>query len=876
PCVAYAFIGNPPTSRALTLAETREKFLSFLERHGHKRIAKYPVVARWRDDVYFVGASIYDFQPWVTEGYIPPPANPLAISQPCLRFTDIDLVGRSGRHLTCFEMMAHHAFNTPEKKVYWNHETVELAFKFFTGELGVKPEHINFVEGMWSGGGNAGEDFEVVIQGIEVATLVFMHYKTVGGELKPLKNMTVDTGYGLERIAWLTTGQPTVYDVAFKPVVEKLLKMAGIKAPPFELVAEASRLAGTMNVKGEGGMKAVRLKLAEKFKLSPAELEAKLRPLEMVYATADFSKALIFMLGDGVVPSNAEAGYLARLLIRKILRNLDALGVETPLPEILSLQLEEVSRDYPEYGERAETIFEMARVEEARYRETLRRGETVIERIVAEHKAKGFDRLPAEVLLKLYDSHGLTPDYVAQIAGKKGFKVEIPEDFYSRIASLHQEVGKAEESPPPIPREAEEAASTVKPTRLLFYEDPYLWEFEAEVLHAGEGFFILDQTAFYAEAGGQLSDIGVVRWNGGEVKVTGVYRVGGVVVHLAEGSPPPVGVKVKGFIDGERRRSLMSHHTATHILIGAARRLLGEHAWQHGALKEPARARLDITHYARLSEEQVEKLEQLANQVVLQNIPVEVFWLPREEAEARFGFRIYQGGVVPGRELRIVKIGSWDVEACGGTHCRTTGEVGPIKILRTERIQDGVERIVFSAGMAAVREFQRDSAKLKAIASLTGAPLEDLEKSVKSLIEEVKAARKEALRLRKKLARQIAESVLARAKPLGEIKLAVQKLEDVGVEELIAVASRVSRVEPRIIAVMAVIVGGRGRLVVVAGNEASKLGVHAGKIASTLAQRAGGGGGGKPTLGQAGNLKPELLDEALNMAEEVVRSQLGG
>ncbi|KYH38228.1 MAG: alanyl-tRNA synthetase [Candidatus Hecatellales archaeon B24] len=873
PCVAYSFVGKPPASKPLSLQEAREKFLSFLERHGHRRIAKYPVVARWRDDVYLVGASIYDFQPWVTEGVIPPPANPLAISQPCVRFTDIDLVGKSGRHLTGFEMMAHHAFNSPKQHVYWNHETVEYCFKFFTEELGVNPEKVSFVEDMWSGGGNAGEDFEVVIDGIEVATLVFMHYKTLNGELKPLENMTVDTGYGLERIVWLTCGSPTIYDAIFKPAIGKLLQMAGVKPPDGKLLAEISRLVGVMSAKGEKGLKKLRVNVAEKFGIPAERLEASLKPLEMIYSTADFSRTLIFMLGDGVVPSNAEAGYLARLLVRKILRNLDGLGLEASLSEILSLQLKEVSRDYPEYGEKAEAIFEMARVEEERYRETLKRGEAIVKRLTSEVKAKGLSHVPSEVLLKLYDSHGLTPDYVAQLAEKSGLKTEVPDDFYSQVAKLHQEAGGGEERLP-IPPEVEEIVSRLKPTRLLYYEKPSLQEFEAKVVYASQGFLVLDRTAFYAEGGGQVADVGVVKWDGGKAEVSGAYKVGNVIVHVVKDCLPPVGVEVRGMVNWGRRRSLMSHHTATHIIIGAARRLLGEHVWQHGALKEAERARLDITHYARLSDEQVERLEEMANRVVMQDIPVEVSWLPREKAEAKYGFTIYQGGVVPGRRLRIVKIGEWDVEACGGTHCRSTGEVGPIKIVRTERVQDGVERIIFTAGISAVREFRRDALRLKNLSSITGSPLEDLEKSVKTLLEEVKAARKEASRLRSRLARQTAQSLIAQARKVGAVRISSCRLEEAAVEDLIAVASEVSKLAPDLVAVMLGVREGDVRLVVVAGDEAAKAGVHAGRLASTLASKAGGSGGGKPTLGQGGNLRLELAEKTLAQAEEEVKSQL--
>ncbi len=226
PCTPYGFIGNPPgTYRPSSVADVREKFLSFFERRGgHARVNRYPVVARWRDDVYLVGgASIYDFQPWVTEGIVPPPANPLTISQPSIRLTDVDKVGRSGRHLTGgFEMMAHHAFNFPDKKVYWVDETVEYAHEFLTKELGgIREDEVTYKENIWEGGGGnaGGESFEVLVRGgLEVATLVFMHYRIAdGGEYRDMPMKIVDTGYGLERIYWVLTGKPTVYEAVFSP-----------------------------------------------------------------------------------------------------------------------------------------------------------------------------------------------------------------------------------------------------------------------------------------------------------------------------------------------------------------------------------------------------------------------------------------------------------------------------------------------------------------------------------------------------------------------------------------------------------------------------------------------------------------------------------
>ncbi len=873
PCVSYTFIDNPPTQVKLGIIEAREKFLSFFEKNGHKRIGKYPIVARWRDDVYLVGASIYDFQPWVTDGIIPPPANPLTISQPCVRFTDIDLIGKSGRHLTEFEMMAHHAFNSPEKHVYWNNETVAFCYRFFTEELGIPPEKINFIEDMWAGGGNAGEDFEVVVGGIELATLVFMHYKQIDGELHPLKIQTVDTGYGLERIVWLTSRTPTIYDAVFGSVIQKLRSWTGVKPPEEKIFVEASKLAGLMELKAGKSLRELRAKIAEKVGIPVVELEKIMVPMETIYAIADFSRTLIFMLGDGVVPSNAEAGYLARLLIRRILRNMHSLSLEVPLTEVLSLQLNEVSKSFPEYKEKADIIFDMVRVEEERFKETLKRGKQLVKKVVTEAKAKGLQTIPTQNLITLYDSHGLTPDYVSQLAKEMNVKVEVPDDFYSQVAKLHEKTTITTEKKVVEP-EIEEKAKSLPSTRLLFYEQPYLKEFKAKVLDVlADKYVVLDVTCFYPEGGGQPADTGVLKWDGFESRIVDVQKIGNVVVHKVEGKTPVKGVEVTGLVDWDRRLGLMKNHTATHILLGAARRVLGDHVWQAGATKGVERSRLDISHYLRLTDEQVQQIEKLANEVISKNLSVKTFWLPREVAESRYGFRIYQGGVVPGKELRIVETEGWDVEACGGTHCKTTGEVGLIKIIRTERIQDGVERIFFAVGSAAINHIQQTEAKLKGIAKAIGCPVEETEKAVKTLIGEVKSLRKDIERLKETLAKQLTSTMLKDIKQVGRVKLLGKITSLMDVETAIKAASELVKLEPSLVVVFMVPEGEKIRLVVMVGEEALNVGVNAGKLAGEVAKIAGGGGGGKPDFGQGGNLNPEKALEALEAAEKILREK---
>ncbi len=260
PCAPYSFIGSPVLKKR-SLDEMRDFYLTFFEHHGHKRIAPYPVIARWRQDVLLVNASIYDFQPLVTSGLVPPPANPLTISQPCIRLNDVAAVGKSGRHLTNFEMMAHHAFNYPDCEIYWKNDTIKYC-DVLLQELGADPRAITYKESPWSGGGNAGTALEVLLGGLELATLVFMDLKrshsgiTIKGEhYQTMENSIVDTGYGLERFVWASNGAPTIYDAVMPDIVSTLMIEAGIEhslEDPFyaNILAQNARLARFNGHKG--------------------------------------------------------------------------------------------------------------------------------------------------------------------------------------------------------------------------------------------------------------------------------------------------------------------------------------------------------------------------------------------------------------------------------------------------------------------------------------------------------------------------------------------------------------------------------------------------------------------------------------------------
>ncbi len=347
PCDEYEFIGNPATDKPYTLYEIQQVFREFLEKEGHTPIKRYPILAkRWRDDVFLVGASIFCFQPWVTSGMVKPPANPLEIEQPSVRLNDVDNVGRTGRHMTCFTMGSHTVINTEENFIYWEDETIRLCHEFFK-YIGINTEEICFIKSWWSGGGNEGPCYEVCVRGVELATLVFIQYKTLdNGEKEEIPIKVVDTGYGLERIAWISQGTPTAYDACFAPVVDKLKELTDVKVNT-DILARNAQIAGMMDIEDIGDIKELRQQVANSLGITLDELLESAEPMEAIYIIADHTRCLAFMLADGIIPSNVKEGYLARLVLRRTIRFMKELNMKESLAEVMGIQLEFLTKFYP-------------------------------------------------------------------------------------------------------------------------------------------------------------------------------------------------------------------------------------------------------------------------------------------------------------------------------------------------------------------------------------------------------------------------------------------------------------------------------------------------------------------------------------------------
>lgn len=873
PCVTYNFIGNP-VFKPHTIDEMREGFLSFFERHGHTRLERYPVAARWRDDIYLTIASIADFQPFVTSGVVPPPANPLTISQPCIRLNDLDSVGRSGRHLTLFEMMAHHAFNTPEKQIYWKDETVALCDEFITS-IGGDPARVTYKEHPWYGGGNAGASVEVLIGGLEVATLVFMNLgrqKTgqppveVDGELYyPMRLRIVDTGYGLERFVWASKGSPTIYDAVFPDMVNRLMHSAHLENlldnPEFtKIMGLSARVAGVMDISGTNLYK-LRRKVAEAIDVPVERLERIVVPIEKVYAIADHTRCLAYMLGDCIVPSNVREGYLARLVLRRTLRMMNDLSIDEELADLVEAQMEVVGID--NFEQDADVIREIISNEVTRYASTLERGRRIVQKIARNYRATS-SRVPLQEVITLYDSHGIPPEVVREVAAAEGAVVEIPDNFYSLIAQMHLEARKESKEDDPL-APCRERAESLPPTRKLYYDLPNEVEFEAVVLDYFDGMAVLDQTLFYPEGGGQPSDTGTLVTPDNVVRVEEVTKVGDVILHRVMGGPLKRGERVKGMVDEERRFSLMRHHTATHILLYAAKKVLGAHVHQAGAQKGSEVSRLDIQHYRHITPEELRKIEIEANRMVMADLPVSISVEERTKAERKYGFGLYQGGVPPGGEIRIVRVGN-DVQACAGTHVRSTGEIGLIRVMGVEHIQDGVERLVFSAGLAAVRAVQRMEELIRASADVLSVQPENLPSTVARFFSEWKEQRKEIERLRSRVVELEKQNL--EGEVVDGLRVVVRRV-DAPQKELVALATSVA--DDGGVALIAS-VDGAARVVATSGTPA----VNAADLVREVCGLLGGKGGGKPNLAQGAGPDASRLEEALEQGRKMIIKALHG
>ena len=665
----YSFIGDPPTAKRFDYTEAWKQIESFFVSNNHTSIPRYPVVCRWRPDLYYTIASIVDFQrvagSQVTFQF---PANPLIIPQTCLRFKDIENVGVSGRHFSSFCMVGQHAVPDMDGG-YWKDTCIDLDYNLLTKTFGLNPHEIVFVEDVWAGGGSFGSSLEYFVRGLELGNAVFTEFQGTLDSHTILDRRIIDMGAGLERFSWITMGTPTAYDCCFGPILDTMMTISGIDKDSGILKSYYTSIA--QGLENADDIQKLRRMAASQSNISNDRYKSLIEPLEAIYTIADHLRSLIFAISDGSLPSNVGGGYNLRMMIRRISESLK----HYDLHEMVNQHIDYLSKTYPELDEKRTEVQTILDIELNRYHASKGRMSKIATRIRDKNTP-----LTIPELLTLYESDGITPEYLKET----GAISDIPGEFYEKLSELHQSQKKT--------KDIRDLGQLPDTTPLYYDSDPE--SFTAKVLKTINNAIILDRTSFYPRGGGQEPDFGTIDGK----KIIDVQKYGNAILHYTDDTLPKTGDIVQCKIDTERRQSITQNHTATHIINASSRLTLGSWVWQHSAHKDQNKARLDITHHSALTQDEMDGIEKRANHIIRQDIPVSIRYMNRGDAEETYGFRIYQGGVVPVDKVRIVSIGDIDIEACGGTHVARTSQVKAIKIIRAKRIQDGVVRLEFVAG----------------------------------------------------------------------------------------------------------------------------------------------------------------------------------
>ena len=855
----YSFIGDPPTSSRFDYTQAWRQVEEFFVGNGHTSVGRYPVVCRWRDDLYFTVASIVDFQRVMGSRVVFEfPANPLVVPQTCLRFKDLENVGVTGRHFSSFCMVGQHSIAGPQG--YWKDECIDLDFGLLTERFGIGAEEIVFVEDVWAGGGSFGPSLEYYVRGLELGNAVFTEFQGELGRHTTLDQKIIDMGAGLERFAWITTGTPTAYDCCFGPVAGRLAEMVGADTDSAALQRYFTEVARALDRFGD--LNRVKGHAADRAGLTGDQMDRMVAPLEATYLIADHLRTLIFAIADGALPSNVGGGYNLRTMLRRINGTAGRLGLRLDIGELVDAHIDYLRDTYPELDQKREDVKEILGIESGRYEES------------KAHMKKKADRIrrrgepTTDELITLYESDGIMPEYLVEA----GAITEIPSSFYTRLTELHQSDGRRGGGG----ATSEMPLEGLPATDALFYgDDPA--EFEARVLSVFDGCVVLDRTSFYPRGGGQEPDHGTI----GGIGVVDVGKHADVIVHRLAvcggdngggGRIPREGDTVTCRVDTARRAAITKNHTSTHIINASARGVLGSWVWQHSAFKDADHARLDVTHHSALTRLQVQRIEDAANEMVRSDMPVSVEYFERAAAEQRYGFRIYQGGVVPVRAVRIVSIGDGaDVEACGGTHVKSTGQIGIIRITRAKRIQDGVVRLEFVSGQAA--------------SEYAAVQKEEVQK------KEAEEARQEQIRRERESGRREAnesipallEKVLS-GEPTEQDEIATAVSPDGGGRRCFTSSRRYGEYfhlkfgrglvgrDPGAAFCGIFDAGQTVRVMVYAGE---RSGLSADEVAGKIASVLGGSGGGDAQFAQGGGKDTSKRDRAAAMARSMILEQGG-
>ena len=884
--------------------ELRRMYLDFFASKGHLVMKSFSLVPHNDNSLLLINAGMAPLKPYFTGQEIPPRRR-VATCQKCVRTGDIDNVGKTARHLTFFEMLGNFSFGDyfKHEAIAWSWEFLtkvlgmpedrlypsiygedEEAFEIWTKEIGVPAERITRFyrdpetgecDNFWEhGAGPCGPCSEIYFDRgekygcgkpdckvgcdcdrfMEVWNNVFTQFNGDGkGHYEELENKNIDTGMGLERLAVVMQDVDSVFDIdTMKAIRDKICEMSG-KTYHTDALDDVS----------------IRL-------------------------ITDHIRSATFLVSDGVLPSNEGRGYVLRRLIRRAARHGRMLGIDgTFLAKLSETVIRESKDGYPELEEKKEFIFRVLTEEEEKFNKTIDQGLAILEQMEQEMVASGSKVLSGENTFRLYDTYGFPVDLTGEILEEKGFSYDeagftaCMEEQRRKARDAHKttnymgaDASIYEEMDPALTSEFvgyDHLEHTSDIRALVKVSGDEGKESLTDVLTEGmEGTIIVDETPFYATMGGQIGDSGVISSPKGSFTVKDTFKaVGGKIVHVGQMTSGElrVGDTVTLKVDADRRSAIARNHSATHLLQKALREVLGSHVEQAGSDVNPDRLRFDFTHFSAMTKEEIAKVEDIVNTKIAEAIPVATEVMSLEEAKKTGAMALF--GEKYGEKVRVVEMGDFSVELCGGTHVKNTSEIAAFKILSESGVAAGVRRIEALTSRAVFTYYDQVEQQLQEAATLAKCTPAGLTEKISHMLAEIRSLHAENESLKSKAAKDAMGDITDRMQQVGDLSFLAVAVPDVDMNGLRDLGDDLKAKMGEGVVVLASAKDGKVSLIAMATDGAVKKGAHAGNLIKGIAGLVGGGGGGRPNMAQAGGKKPEGIDAALAEAKTVLESQIG-
>ena len=873
------------------LNELRKKYLEFFESKGHLALPSFSLVPENDKSLLLINAGMAPLKPYFTGQEIPPRTR-VTTCQKCIRTGDIENVGKTARHGTFFEMLGNFSFGD-----YFKHEAIAWSWEFLTKvleipedrlypsvyleddeafdiwnkEIGVAKDRIfrfGKEDNFWEhGAGPCGPCSEIYYDRgekygcgkpgctvgcecdryIEIWNNVFTQFENDGeGHYTELENKNIDTGMGLERLATVMQDVDSIFDVdTIKAIRDKICEFAGVS-------------------------------YGEEYKTDVS-----------IRVITDHIRSVTFMVSDGITPSNEGRGYVLRRLLRRAARHGRLLGIQGEfLAKLSETVMAESHTGYPELLDRKDYIIKLITVEEQNFNKTIDQGLAILNTMMEDLQKSGEKVLSGENTFKLYDTYGFPIDLTIEILEEKGFSVD-EDGFKKAMENQRQTARDARETTNYMGKDVTiyQSIDASVESKFVGY-DRLTHESKVTVLttkdaivdelkEGEEGTILVEETPMYATMGGQVADAGVIEGADGTFVVEDVIKLQGTKIgHVGRVTKGVIkkGETVKLTVDEEQRNLTANNHSATHLMQQALREVLGSHVEQKGSLVDKDKLRFDFTHFSPMTEEEIAKVEEIVNREIEAGLDVVTNEMSIEDAKKTGAMALF--GEKYGEVVRVVQMGTFSSELCGGTHVSNTRNISAFKIISESGVAAGVRRIEALTGKALFEYYNTMESELQKAAKLLKAvPLEVSEKVV-SLQDEVKQLQKENDKLKAKLAKEAAGDLLSEAKEVDGIHILTKQLTDVDMNGMRDLGDEAKQKLGEAFIVFASQVGEKVNLIAMATDGAMKKGAHAGNLIKEVASIVGGGGGGRPNMAQAGGKLPEKIPEALACAKIVMEQQI--